>query len=76
MGYINQCPIELKWANANKQFTFFSASIFNMCCPRAFHSAYFYLIRAGKNIPLYICIHVHVFLGETQNGMKNLFSVS
>ena len=43
-----------------------------MCYSWDFHSAYSYLIRAGKKYAcyLYTLWKVHIFLGETQNGMK------
>ena len=49
-----------------------------MCYSWGFHSAYSYLIRARKKYTcyLYTLWKVHIFLGETQNGMKNLFSFS
>ena len=66
----------------NSSFFKYCASIFNiMCGSWAFHSAKLYLIIAGnKNIYTFHYLHtvwkVNIFLGETQNGMKNAFSVS
>ena len=63
MGYRNGTLIWNGLMLTNSSFFKCCTSIFNiMCCSWAFHSAYFYLIRARKKIYLVICIHCEKFI--------------
>ena len=74
MGYRNRALIWNGLMLTNCSFFQCCSLIFNiMCCSWAFHSAFFYLIRAGKKNTSW---KVHIFLCETQNGVKNaIFSL-